>query len=264
MPSKKSRTKRRKSSRRKSPLAKKWGKAWNALNKRISLPSPFRLLKWTAAGVIGFVVVSIIWVFILRFVPAPGTLLMTMRSFEGQEVTREWTRIEDISPHLVRAVIAAEDTKFCTHHGFDVEQIKKAIDDAKGGKRLRGASTISQQTAKNVFLWPGRGFIRKGMEVWFTLLIETLWPKERIMEVYLNIAEWGDGYFGAGAAADARFGTSTEQLTAYQASLLAAVLPNPHDWRADQPGPYVRKRAGTLRARMHVVDRDGLAACVLG
>ncbi|WP_370338192.1 monofunctional biosynthetic peptidoglycan transglycosylase [Parvularcula marina] len=249
MPSKKS--KRRKKSR----FAR-----WRA---KIRLPSFLTLFKWGVMAVLGFVIVSIFWVVSLRFVPAPGTTLMVMRSWSGQEISREWVRLEDISPELVRAVIAAEDTKFCTHRGFDVEQIRKALDDAAEGKRLRGASTISQQTAKNVFLWPGRGFVRKGLEAWYTLLIETFWPKSRIMEMYLNVAEWGDGYFGAEAAAHGRFGRDAAALSSYQASLLAAVLPNPHDWRADNPGPYVRKRAGTLQARMRVVARDGLADCVL-
>lgn len=251
MPSKKSKRRR---SRKKT--------RWQQLRARV--PSLGKILKWASMAAAGFVATSIVWVLILRVVPAPGTLLMVMRAVGGETVTREWTPLEEISPELVRAVIAAEDTKFCTHHGFDVEQIRIALKEAEGGKRLRGASTISQQTAKNVFLWPGRGFVRKGMEAWFTLLIESLWPKSRIMEMYLNVAEWGDGNFGASAAARARFGTTPEQLTRHQAALLAAVLPNPHDWRADNPGPYVRKRASTLRARMSVVRRDGLDSCVVG
>lgn len=215
-----------------------------------------------ALALSGFLLGTVIWVIVLRFVLAPDTLLMAMRSFEGQDISREWASLEDIPPDVIRAVIAAEDTKFCAHNGFDTEQIRAAIRDAKNGKKLRGASTISQQTAKNVFLWPGRGFFRKGLEAWFTLLIEIFWPKDRILEVYLNVAEWGDGHFGIEAASQARFQTSAAELTPYQASLLASVLPNPHHWRVDPPGPYVRQRAGTIRARMGVVERDGLTDCV--
>ena len=255
MPSKKSR-KRRKTGRKR-------GKGWIARLKKIRLPSIWTVIRTTFLVGVSFMAVSVFWVFALRWAPVSGTLLMSMRSFSGVEVERQWVPIEDISPDLVRAVIAAEDTKFCTHHGFDIEQIRSALDDAKSGKRLRGASTISQQTAKNVFLWPGRGFVRKGLEAWFTLLIETLWPKERILEVYLNVAEWGDGYFGASAAAHGRFGNSAAELTTTEASLLAAVLPNPHDWHVAPAGPYVQRRSATIRARMGVIRRDGLDACVL-
>ncbi|MEM9234351.1 MAG: monofunctional biosynthetic peptidoglycan transglycosylase [Pseudomonadota bacterium] len=252
MPSKKSKRKGRKKLTR-----------WQRLRQHVRLPSWKTALKAASMGIIGFVAVSVIWVMILRFVPAPGTMLMVMRSIDGTEISHDWVPLKEVSPDLVRAVIAAEDTKFCSHHGFDVEQIRAAIEDAKSGDRLRGASTISQQTAKNVFLWPGRGFVRKGLEAWFTVLIETLWPKTRIMEMYVNVAEWGDGYFGAEAAAYGRFSTSAENLTPYEASLMAGVLPNPHKWRVDPPGPYVRQRAGSLRARMAVVQRDDLDACVL-
>ncbi|MFQ5564255.1 MAG: monofunctional biosynthetic peptidoglycan transglycosylase [Parvularculaceae bacterium] len=228
---------------------------------------PFRRIA-LAARVIGWVAVllffgSLIWAAALRFTPPGGTLLMVERSWQGQSVRREWAPLEDISPHLVRAVIAAEDTRFCRHYGVDLEAIDEALEESKNGKRLRGASTISQQTAKNVFLWNGRSWLRKGGEAWFTLLIETFWPKRRIMEVYLNVAEWGDGLFGAEAAAKERFGVSAKNLTPYQAALLAAVLPNPKKWRVDPPGPYVRSRARTLRARMGQVRRMGLDQCVL-
>lgn len=254
MPSKKS--KRR--GRRKAPKTL-MGRLWAGLN---SLPSLVKIIRVAMLFSIGVMAVSILWVFILRWAPVGDTLLMSMRSMQGVEVKKEWVAINDIAPDLQRAVIAAEDTKFCTHYGFDVEQIRNAINDAKAGDRLRGASTISQQTAKNVFLWPGRGFFRKGLEAWFTLLIETLWPKERILEVYLNVAEWGDGYFGAEAAAQGRFGKAAVHLTRYEASLLASVLPNPHDWRAVSPGPYVRQRSATIRARMSVVSREGLDRCL--
>lgn len=206
---------------------------------------------------------SVMWAGAYGVSDPPGTLLMVERRLAGETVAQQWTPIDQISPHLIRAVIAAEDTRFCLHGGVDFEAIDKAVVEAENGGRLRGASTISQQTAKNAFLWNGRSWLRKGGEAWMTLLIETLWPKERIMEVYLNVAEWGDGLFGAEAAAQKRFGKSAKHLTPREAALLAAVLPNPHKWRVDPPGPYVRGRASTLRARMLQVRRDGLDHCVL-
>ena len=209
------------------------------------------------------IVGSILWAGAYRFAEPPGTLTMAERRLGGETIAQDWTPLGDISPHLVRAVIAGEDTRFCLHGGIDFEAIDEAVEEAENGGRLRGASTISQQTAKNAFFWNGGGWVRKGGEAWMTLVIETLWPKRRIMEVYLNVAEWGDGLFGAEAAARARFGKSAAELTAREAALLAAVLPNPHKWRVDPPGPYVRGRAATLRARMLQVRRDGLDQCVL-
>ncbi|MEO1137318.1 MAG: monofunctional biosynthetic peptidoglycan transglycosylase [Pseudomonadota bacterium] len=218
---------------------------------------------FAAIGVVA-IVGSILWAGFYRFAPPPGTLLMAQRSLSGVDITNNWTRLEDISPHLVTAVIAAEDTRFCLHRGIDFEAIDKALEEAERGRRLRGASTISQQTAKNAFLWNGGGWLRKGGEAWMTVLIENFWSKRRIMEVYLNIAEWGDGHFGAEAAARARFGKAASDLSPYEAALLASVLPNPHKWRVDPPGPYVRKRVGTVRIRMNQVRRDGLDSCVRG
>lgn len=199
---------------------------------------------------------------VYRFVDPNLTLTMLERRLDGEEVQRQWSPIQSISPHLVDAVIAAEDTQFCQHKGIDFDAIETAIADAEQGKRLRGASTISQQTAKNVFLFNGGGWARKGVEAGLTIVIETLWPKRRIIEVYLNVAEWGDGVFGAEAAARARFGKSAASLTQQEAALLASVLPNPHKWRVDPPGPYVRKRARQVRARMRQIHRDGLNDCV--
>jgi monofunctional biosynthetic peptidoglycan transglycosylase len=212
--------------------------------------------------VIVAIVLSVLWVLLYRFVPVPGTTLMGVRHLEGASVQTEWVPLEEISPQLVRAVIAAEDMKFCRHIGFDFGEIRVAFDDALEGSGWRGASTISQQTAKNAFLWPGRDPVRKLAEIWFTGWEEVLWPKRRIMEVYLNVAEWGDGLFGAEAAAQARFGKSAKDLTAYEASLLAAVLPSPNKWSANPPGPYVASRGEKLRMRMGVVRRDGLDACI--
>ena len=210
-----------------------------------------------------FVGLSLFWVAWHRFAPVEGTSLMGLRSLQGQPIRHAWVPIDEISPEIVRAVIAAEDNKFCRHAGFDLGEMRAALREARSGGRVRGASTISQQTAKNVFLWPGRDPVRKGTEVWFTGTAELLWPKRRIMEVYLNIAEWGDGYFGIEAAAQGRFGKRAADLTAAEASLVAAVLPSPQKWRVDPPGPYVASRARTLRGRMAQVRREGLADCVL-
>lgn len=201
---------------------------------------------------------------VYRFAPPPGTWIMLDRSLGGETVRHDWAPLEQINPHLVRAVIAAEDSRYCLHAGIDVDAIKEAAEhNRKNGKR-RGGSTISQQTAKNVFLWNGGGYIRKALEAWFTLVSETIWGKRRTMELYLNVAEWGDGYFGAEAAAQGRFGKAAKDLTKQEAALLAAVLPSPNKWRAVNPGPYVRGRAATIRKRMDIVRRDGLDQCVLG
>jgi monofunctional biosynthetic peptidoglycan transglycosylase len=204
---------------------------------------------------------SLAWVGAYRFLKPPVTATMIERRLSGEAVAHPWTPLSEISPHLVRAVIAAEDSRFCLHKGLDFEAIDAALDDNKNGGRRRGASTISQQTAKNAFLWNGGGWARKAAEAWFTLVVETLWPKRRIIEVYLNIAEWGNGNFGAEAAARARFGKRASDLTRAEAALLAAVLPNPHKWRVDPPGPYVSRRAAMLRKRMDVVARKGYDFC---
>ena len=206
---------------------------------------------------------SLLWVGAYRFAPPPGTLVMLDRKLGGDVIIHPWTKLEDISPNLIYAVIAAEDSRFCLHNGIDFSAIDAALDERKRGGKQRGASTISQQTAKNAFLWNGGGWARKGAEAWFTVVMETFWPKRRIMEVYLNVAEWGDGLFGAEAAAQARFGKSAKNLSKDEAALLAAVLPSPNKWRVDPPGPYVRGRASMLRKRMDRVRYDGLAACVL-
>lgn len=194
--------------------------------------------------------------------PVHGSLNMLMRP-SGTELRQDWVPIERISPDLVQAVIAAEDSRFCAHNGIDVDALEEAIEENRDGGRRRGGSTLTQQTAKNVFLWNGGGYARKAVEAWLALYIDTIWSKRRIMEVYLNIAEWGDGIYGAEAAAQARFGKPASDLTRQEAALLAAVLPSPNKWRVDPPGPYVRRRAGTLRQRAAVVANEGLDDCVL-
>lgn len=193
-----------------------------------------------------------------------ATAVMAERGLEGEKILYHPADLEDISPNLVRAVIAAEDTRFCQHNGVDLDAMGEAVADWRGGKSLRGASTISQQTAKNVFFWNGGGLPRKVGDAWMGLTIDTVWGKRRVMETYLNVAEWGDGLFGAEAAARNRFGKRAADLTEWEAAYLAAVLPSPNKWRVDPPGPYVRSRAATIHARMAVVRRDGLDACVLG
>lgn len=218
-------------------------------------------LLWLFAGA---VILPVGWVALYGVLEAPGTVLMAQRAFEGEKVRRRPAPLESISVHLVRAVIAAEDSGFCSHDGFEVEAIQAALEQNQKGGRLRGGSTISQQTAKNLFLWPERSWLRKGLEAYFTVLIEAFWSKDRIMEAYLNAAEWGDGLFGAEAAAQARFGVSAKDLSPLQAARLAAVLPSPNKWSADAPGPYVRKRTGQIQARARAVRAQGLADCVTG
>ncbi len=204
------------------------------------------------------------WVLAYRFVPPPLTVLMIQRMAQGYGVDHEWRPIDRISPSMIRAAIAAEDARFCEHHGFDLKAIDQALrhDERRPG-RLRGGSTISQQTAKNAFLWPGRSWVRKGLEAWFTVLIETLWGKRRIMEVYLNTVEMGPGIYGVQAAAQHDFHTDADHLSIAQSARLVSVLPDPLKWSARNPGPYVRRRTGRIAARQSTVADDGLADCVL-
>ena len=199
-----------------------------------------------------------------RVIPPPMTFLMVSRALEGEGMTYRWRSLDDISPRLVEAVIASEDSTFCAHHGFDMKAIEKALKANERGGRIRGGSTISQQTAKNVYLWPGRDWVRKGLEAGYTVLIENLWGKRRIMEVYLNVAEWAPGVYGAEAAARHWFGKSAADLSPREAARLAAILPSPRRYNASSPGPYVRRRASRVLAAMGTVRNDGLAACVLG
>lgn len=199
-----------------------------------------------------------------RFLPIPATFLMTTRAIEGEGWDYRWRSLDDISPRLVQAVIASEDSTFCAHRGFDMKAIENALKANERGGRIRGGSTISQQTAKNVFLWPGRDWIRKGLEAGYTVAIETVWGKRRIMEVYLNVAEWAPGVYGAEAAAQHWFGKSAADLSAREAARLAAILPSPRRYNAASPGPYVRRRASRIQAAMGTVREQGLAACVTG
>lgn len=223
-----------------------------------------RVVRWVVAlGLIFGLIGPVFMVAIYRVVPPPLTFLMVQRLVEGHGLDRQWAPLNRISPNLVRAVIAAEDARYCEHHGFDVDAIQKAAEANAEGKKVRGGSTISQQTAKNVFLWPHRDYVRKGFEAWFTVLIELGWGKPRIMEVYLNTIEWAPGVYGAEAASRYWFHTSAAQLTPAQAARLAAIVPKPLAWKAAKPGPYIQRRSGKLAARAGVVKRQDLDACVL-
>jgi monofunctional biosynthetic peptidoglycan transglycosylase len=224
-----------------------------------------RLARWTLLGVLVVGLVGPVSVVALyRFVPPPVTWLMVQRLVEGRGFDRRWVPLERMSPQLVRAVMGAEDARFCEHFGFDFEAIERAMrsNDRRRGP-LRGGSTISQQTAKNIFLWPHRDWVRKGLEAYFTLLIELIWGKARIMEVYLNSVEWGPGVYGAEAAARRNFGISAKNLSPVQAARLAAILPKPLSWRAARPGPRMKVRSGKIGRNAGVIRREGLADCVL-
>jgi monofunctional biosynthetic peptidoglycan transglycosylase len=176
---------------------------------------------------------------------------MLIRLVEGHGISKSWRLLDAISPNLVHAVMAGEDAKFCEHHGFDWDAIHAAWHRyEEGARRLRGASTISMQTAKNVFLWPGRDWIRKGLEAYLTLLIELAWGKPRIIEIYLNVVEWGPGIYGAEAASQFYFHKSARALTVEEAARLAAILPDPLKWSASRPDRYVAERAGFIRAQI--------------
>lgn len=215
-----------------------------------------RVFRFILKATFTFIVLSIIWVVIYRFVPIPGTLLMLSRNInDDAPIHYDWQPLENISPHLALAVVSSEDNLFTQHNGFDIKAIKQAQEEAKKGKRLRGASTISQQTAKNVFLWNGRSWIRKGLEAYFTVLIEFIWGKERIMEVYLNCIEMGNGIYGASAVAKHHFGTSADKLTKSQCALIAATLPNPRKYNSAKPSKYMLKRQSDILKLMRLIGK---------
>lgn len=208
-----------------------------------------------------FFIVSISWVILARFIPVYFTPLMFIRSaesvFEGKkpQMRKTWVPIEKISPNMVQAVVASEDNLFMEHNGFSVKDIEKALKHNKKGKRVHGGSTISQQTAKNVFLWPGRSWVRKGFEAYFTVLIEIFWSKERIMEVYLNVIETGDGIYGVERAANIYFNTSAQRLSRPQAVLIAVCLPNPRKFNPAKPSPYIQRRKNHILNLMEKIEK---------
>lgn len=204
-------------------------------------------------------IITILWVAVYAFVPVPGTPLMLARYFgEDVPINHTWTPLEEIAPDMQLAVIAAEDNRFVLHNGFDWEEIEKARKEAEKGKKLRGASTISQQTAKNVFLWHGRSWVRKGLEAYFTTLIEFMWGKERIMEVYLNSIETGEGLYGIAAVAQANFEKKPGELTREECALIAATLPNPRHYSSKKPSRYIQKRKRTIMKNMNYIQHNNL------
>jgi monofunctional biosynthetic peptidoglycan transglycosylase len=230
---------------------------------RIRRPLFTRILRILVKTVIAFVGVSLVWVAVYRFVPPPFTLTMLGDVIGGRSVSKSWMPLSRIDPNMARAAIAAEDSRFCTHHGFDFGAIAKAAArNAQGGHVIRGGSTISQQTAKNAFLWQGGGFVRKGLEAWFTVLIETIWGKRRIMEVYLNIAETGIATFGVNAGSLRYFKHDASRLSPIEASRIAAVLPLPKKRAAAAPTGYTRRYGNRIDRRVGVVERSGLDDCL--
>jgi monofunctional biosynthetic peptidoglycan transglycosylase len=230
--------------------------------RRPSRSWPARILLLLVKLVAGFVALSSLWVLAYRFVNPPITATMTGDLLSGRGANRDWMSLEEIDRDMVRAAIAAEDSKYCAHSGFDWDSIADAARSNASGGRIRGGSTISQQTAKNAFLWQGGGYVRKGLEAWFTLLIEQIWGKRRIMEVYLNVAETGIGTYGVSAGSVRYFGHDASALTREQAARLAAVLPLPKGRDAIAPRGFTRRYGNTIAARIGVVARDGLDACV--
>lgn len=216
-----------------------------------------RAARFLGLALLGWVGLSVLLVLMLRVVPLGGSMVMferkveAWRAGESLDIRQDWRPWDALSSQAKLAVIAAEDQRFPVHHGFDLVELRRAVTARLNGGDLRGASTLSQQTAKNLFLWTDRSWVRKGLEAWFTLLIEMLWPKERILEVYLNIAEWDDGVFGLEAASRHYFGVSASQLSVVQASRLAAILPNPRGWSASRPGGHVLRRSVWIRRQMH-------------
>jgi monofunctional biosynthetic peptidoglycan transglycosylase len=208
-------------------------------------------LRWIVFWTLGTVLIAPVALALLfRELPPPVTPLMVIRMFEGEGIKKDWVPLSEISPNVVHAVIALEDNNFCTHSGVDWGQLFEAVSDYYKGERLRGASTISMQTAKNLYLWPGRDYLRKVIEAPLTILLETLWDKQRILEVYLNIAEWGPGIYGIEAAARANFNKPASRLNRREAALLAAVLPNPRRWSPSRPTAYIQRRVRATRTRM--------------
>jgi monofunctional biosynthetic peptidoglycan transglycosylase len=219
-------------------------------------------LGWLWRIVVALLLFSILWVLAYRFVPPPITATMIGDLVAGRGLDKDWMSLDEMDRDMVRAAIAAEDGKFCQHNGFDFEAIEDAMKRNASGGRIRGGSTISQQTAKNAFLWQGGGYVRKGVEAYFTFLIEHLWGKRRIMEVYLNVAETGIGTYGANAGAQRYFDHDASALNATEAARIAAVLPLPKKRGAVAPKGFTRRYGNTISARIGQVRRDGLDSCV--
>jgi monofunctional biosynthetic peptidoglycan transglycosylase len=213
-----------------------------------------------------FLAFSMMQVLLIRWFNPPASAFMVERRLEGVvnpsrriTIDHRWAGWDEIAPPLKLAVLAAEDQNFMEHRGFDFEAIRRAIEHNQSHDRMRGGSTISQQVAKNMFLWPGRNIVRKGLEAWYTVLIETFWTKQRILEVYLNVAEFGEGVYGVGAASRKYFNKKPSRVTRHESALLAAVLPNPRRFHVDRPTVYVHRRSWWIERQMSRMERDGLA-----
>jgi len=221
-----------------------------------------RLIGWLFKGIAAFIVVSVLMVVLFRFVPPPVTLTMLGDALSGHGITKAWMPISQIDPNMARAAIAGEDSTFCAHHGFDIAAMEKAYARNERGGRIRGGSTISQQTAKNVFLIQSGGYPRKALEAWFTVLIEAIWGKRRIMEVYLNVAETGIGTYGVNAGSIRYFGHNASHLSPSEAGRIAAVLPLPKKRAVIAPQGFTRRHGNVLTKRVSVVRNDGLDGCL--
>lgn len=217
------------------------------------------ILRYIAKAFVGFVGLTLVLVVAFKWLPVPVTATMVM---DGNGITKDWESLDNIDRNLVSAVIASEDQRFCQHSGFDTEAIEQAMRENLEGGKIRGGSSISQQTAKNVFLWQGGGYFRKGLEAWFTFWIELVWGKRRIMEVYLNVAETGIGTYGAEAGSQRYFGHSAARLSRDEASRMAAALPSPKKRSVKSPGGWLARHGNRIERRIGIVRRDGLDACV--
>ncbi|RVT94335.1 monofunctional biosynthetic peptidoglycan transglycosylase [Sphingomonas crocodyli] len=224
---------------------------------------PRRALGWLGRAILIFVAVSVLWVLLYRFVPPPVTVTMIANAGGGRGITKDWMSLSDMDRNMPLAAIAAEDGNFCKHNGFDFGAIQKAlVSNIEGERKIRGGSTISQQTAKNAFLFQGGGYARKALEAWFTVLIELIWGKQRIMEVYLNIAETGIGTYGANAGAMRYFHHDASRLSRSEAARIAAVLPLPKKRGAIAPTGFTRRYGDRIARRIGQVERYGLANCL--
>lgn len=221
-----------------------------------------KIFHFIKKAMLWFFAISIVLVILFRWIPIPYTPLMAIRAIENKSAGKEmvlshdWVPIEEISPNIQKAVIASEDGTFLTHYGFDFSAIQKAVKNNSKGKRLKGGSTISQQTAKNIFLWQGRSYLRKGLEAYFTVLIEIFWSKERIMEVYLNSIEMGDGVYGIEAASQHWYRKSANDLTKFEAAGIAAILPNPRKYKATNSSSYIERRKSRIVKHMRYVKLE--------
>ncbi|GHA77810.1 monofunctional biosynthetic peptidoglycan transglycosylase [Cognatilysobacter bugurensis] len=219
-----------------------------------------RWRRWLLGVPLFLVLLTVVQVLALRFIDPPFSSFMVIRVLDawragdlGFRVAYDWRDLDDMAAHVPVALVAAEDQRFAEHFGFDLDAIEKARKANARGRKVRGASTITQQTAKNLFLWSGRSWVRKGIEAWYTVLIEALWPKKRILEVYTNVAEFGDGVYGAQAAGQTYFDRDASRLSASQAARLAAVLPSPKRYSAARPGPYVKRRTRAIQRQMRQI-----------